>query len=88
MEGDARPPLQIVHARLTEDVKSRHRAWTEFKDAVITLDEKGQYAVALYRSRSRIEAIARAGGLICIPEDVEGLHCGDVIPVQLLARLG
>ena len=60
MEGDARPPLQIVHARLTEDVKSRHRAWTEFKDAVITLDEKGQYAVALYRSRSRIEAIARA----------------------------
>jgi molybdopterin molybdotransferase len=88
MEGDARPPLQIVHARLTEDVKSRHRAWTEFKDAVMTLDEKGQYTVALYRSRSRIEAIARAGGLICIPEGEEWLHCGDVIPVQLLSRFG
>ena len=37
MEGDTRPPLQIVHARLAEDVKSRHRAWTEFKDAASPL---------------------------------------------------
>ena len=88
MEGDARPPLQIVHARLTEDVKSRHRAWTEFRDAVITLDERGQYTVALYRSRSRLEAIARSGGLICIPEGEDWLRCGEMIPVQLLARLG
>jgi len=88
MEGDANPPLRVVHARLTEDVKSRHRAWTEFRDAVVSLDEKGRYAVGLYRGRSRIEAIARAVGLLCIPEGSEGLRRGDIVPVQLLARLG
>ena len=41
MEGDTKPPLPVVQARLTEDVKSRHRAWTEFKDAVLTLDDRG-----------------------------------------------
>jgi len=88
MEGDAKPPLRVVHARLTEDVRSRHRAWTEFRDAVITLDERGQYAVAPYRSRSRLAAIAGAGGLICIPEGEEWLRCGDMVPVQLLAWCG
>lgn len=88
MEGDARPPLQIVRARLTEDVKSRHRAWTEFRDAVVTLDEGGRYVVALYRSRSRIEAIAKAVGLICIPEGMEELRRGAVVSVQMLARPG
>ncbi len=88
MEGDANPPLRIVYARLTEDVKSRHRAWTEFRDAVVALDDRGHYTVSLYRSRSRIEAIAKAVGLLCIPEGSEGLRCGDVVPVQLLARLG
>ena len=34
------------------------------------------------------EAIARAAGLICIPEGVERLSRGDVVPVQLLARPG
>jgi molybdopterin biosynthesis enzyme len=44
--------------------------------------------VALYRSRSRIEAIARASGLICIPEGKEWLRCGEIVPVQLLSRPG
>ncbi len=88
MEGDANPPLRVVHARLTEDVKSRHRAWTEFRDAVVALDERGRYTASLYKSRSRIEAIAKAVGLLCIPEGSEGLRSGDVVPVQLLARLG
>ncbi|HQL89948.1 MAG TPA: molybdopterin molybdotransferase MoeA [Syntrophales bacterium] len=88
MEGDTETPLRVVHARLTEDVKSRHRAWTEFRDAVISLDERGQYAVAPYRNRSRLAAIAEAGGLLCIPEGSEGLRCGDVVPVQLLLRNG
>lgn len=88
IEGDARPPLQIVRARLTEDVKSRHRAWTEFRDAVVALDEGGQYTVTPYRGRSRIEAIVRAAGLLCIPEGSEGLRCGDIVPVQLLTRFG
>jgi molybdopterin molybdotransferase len=88
MEGDEKPPLPVVHARLAEDVKSRHREWTEFRDAAVTLDERGQYNVALYRSRSRIEAIAGASGLICIPEGKERLRCGEIVPVQLLSRTG
>lgn len=82
--GDARHPLKTVHARLTEDVKGRHRAWTEFKDAVVTVDGGGNYQTALFKSRSRLQAIARADGLICIPEGMESLHEGDIVPVQLL----
>jgi molybdopterin molybdotransferase len=85
MGGEARHPLQSVPARLTEDVKSRHRAWTEFKDAIITLDDGGSYTAALYKNRSRLQAIASASGLICIPEGKELLRSGVVVPVQILA---
>jgi molybdopterin molybdotransferase len=85
MGGETRHPLQTVPARLTEDVKSRHRAWTEFRDAVLTFEADGNYAVALYKSRSRLQAIASASGLICIPEGKDSLRNGEVVPVQLLA---
>lgn len=84
MGGETRSPLQIVHARLAEDVKSRHPAWTEFKDVVITPDGCGHYTVALYRNTSRLQAIAGASGLVCIPEGKDALRSGDVVPVQLL----
>jgi len=84
MGGETKHPLQIVPARLTEDVKSRHKAWTEFKDAIVTLDGRGNYSVALYKNRSRLQAIASASGLTCIPEGKESLDSGDVVPVQLL----
>ena len=84
MGGEIRHPLQTVPARLTEDVRGRHRAWTEFKDAVVTLDGGGNYTAALYKNRSRLQAIAGAGGLICIPEGKEYLLSGDVVPVQLI----
>lgn len=84
MGGETRHPLQTAPARLTEDVKSRHQAWTEFKDAVVTLDGGGHYTAALYKNRSRLQAIASASGLICIPEGKESLRSGDVVPVQLL----
>jgi molybdopterin molybdotransferase len=85
MGGDIRHPLQSVLARLTEDVKSRHRAWTEFKDAVLSRDTSGNYAVKLYRNRSRLQAIASANSLICIPEGKEFLSSGEITPVQILA---
>jgi molybdopterin molybdotransferase len=85
MAGETRHPLQTVPARLTEDLKSRHQAWTEFKDAVVNLEGEGCYTVALYKNRSRLQAIASASGLICIPEGKESLRSGDIIPVQLLA---
>jgi len=86
--GEARHPLATVPARLTEDVKGRHPAWTEFKDAVVTLDANGHYTAALHKNKSRLQAIAGANGLICIPDGKENLRRGEVVPVQLLtARL-
>ena len=84
MGGDKRHPLPTVSARLTEDLASRHLAWTEFKDATLSRDTAGNYAVGLYRNRSRLQAIASANSLICIPEGKEHLTSGDIIPVQLL----
>lgn len=85
MAGDVRHPLQTVSARLTEDVESRHLAWTEFKDATLSRDGVGNNIVELYRHRSRLQAIASANSLICVPESKESLKSGDIIPVQLLA---
>jgi molybdopterin biosynthesis enzyme len=68
-----------------EDVKGRHTAWTEFKDAVLSRDKKGNYSVRLYKNRSRLQAIASANSLIRIPEGVSSLNKGASITVQLLA---
>ena len=85
MAGDTRHPLQTVPARLDENLKSRHQAWTEFKDATLSRNDRGDYTVTLYRNRSRLQAIASANGLVCIPEGVNSLSSGDIIPVQVLA---
>jgi len=85
ISGDTRHPLQAVSAVLLENVKGRHPAWTEFKDAVLTRNSAGNYSVRLYKHRSRLQAIARANSLICKPEGVASLDSGEVVQVQLLA---
>ena len=85
MGGDVRHPLPTVSATLTEDLESRHLAWTEFKDATLTRDSNGNVSVGLYRNRSRLQAIASANGLVCIPEGRESIKRGEIVPVQLLA---
>jgi molybdopterin molybdotransferase len=85
MAGDKNHPLKTVTATLTEDVAGRHPAWTEFKDAVISYDAFGHNSVSLYRNRSRLQAIASANGLICIPEGVDSLKSGETVKVQTLA---
>ena len=85
MGEENRHPLQTVFARLTENLRSRHKAWTEFKDATLSRDSEGNYTVKLYRNRSRLQAIAHATCLVCIPEGTESLSLGDIVPVQILA---
>jgi molybdopterin molybdotransferase len=85
MAGEKTHPLRSVSARLTETLTSRHRAWTEFKDATLSCDSAGNCTVRPYSNRSRLQSIARANCLICIPEDKESLKAGQVIPVQVLA---
>ena len=84
MSGDNRHPLPTVPARLIEDVKGRHQAWTEFKDAILTLDGEGAYKAALFKNKSRLQAIAGSSGFICIPEGKDYLRSGRCVPVQLL----
>jgi molybdopterin molybdotransferase len=84
MAGQTGPSLPIVSARLTKDMKSRHRDWTEFRDAMLESDADGSITVTPYRERSRLQAIARAHCLVCIPEGVDSLHRGDTVPVQVL----
>jgi molybdopterin molybdotransferase len=85
MGGENRHPLQTVSARLMENLEGRHRAWTEFKDATLSRDAEGNYTVELYRNRSRLQAIARANCLVCVPEGTESLNLGEIVPVQILA---
>ncbi len=85
MGGENSHPLQTVSARLTEELRGRHRAWTEFKDATLSCDSEGNYTVRLYRNRSRLQAIASASCLVCIPEGTECVNLGEVVPVQILA---
>jgi molybdopterin molybdotransferase len=82
--GRNRHPLDTVSARLTENVRGRHRAWTEFKDATLSFDFEGGYTVTLYRNRSRLQSIAYANCLVCVPEGTESLNRGDIIPAQVL----
>jgi molybdopterin molybdotransferase len=82
--GRNRHPLDTVSARLAENVRGRHRAWTEFKDGTLSRDFEGGYTVTLYRNRSRLQSIAYANCLVCIPEGTESLNRGDIIPVQVL----
>jgi molybdopterin molybdotransferase len=84
MGGENRHPLRTISARLDENVNGRHPAWTEFKDAVLSRDADGNNTVSLYRNRSRLQAIASADGLVCIPEGVASLGKGEIVPVQLL----
>jgi molybdopterin molybdotransferase len=85
MSGENRHPLQAVSARITENLSGRHPAWTEFKDATLSCDSEGNYTVKLYRNRSRLQAIAGANCLVCIPEGTESVNLGEVVPVQVLA---
>jgi len=85
MSGDCRHPLPLISAKLVEDLKSRHKEWTEFRDAVLVKNSGGAYTVGAYRKRNRLQAIAGANSLICIPEGAESLRAGEIIPVQVLS---
>ena len=85
MAGQSGPPLPTVSARLTGDLKSRHRAWTEFRGATLSRESEGDYTVTPYESESRLQSLAEATGLVCIPEGVACRHRGETVTVQLLA---
>ena len=84
MSGDMRHPLQSVSARLTKDLRSRHRAWAEFLPAVLSIDSEGAYSVNLHQAHRRAQATIGANCLICIHEGIETLSRDELIKVQIL----
>ena len=82
--GQTKHPLQTFTARLTQDIKSRHPNWTQFKDAYLSQDADGNYLVTPYRNLSRLQSIARATCLLCVPEGRDSLRAGEMVTVQLL----
>ena len=84
MSGLTGSPLQTVSAELTQDVKARHQAWTEFKKVKLNCEENGDYSVTPYFETSRLKSMADSSGLICKPEGVDLLHRGQIVDVQLM----
>lgn len=77
-------PLLTVSARLTRDVRSRHLAWTEFKEARLERNFSGEYEVTPLSESSRLKAMAEADCVFCKPEGVDFLRKGQTLTVQLL----
>jgi hypothetical protein len=62
----------------------KHRAWTEFRSSTLSRDSEGNHIVDLRRTSSRLQAMAGANSLICIPEGTESLSRDEVVEVQML----
>lgn len=85
MAGERWQPFQVVSATMTDDLRSRHPAWTQFIRAMLSQDSEGNLFVTPHQPESRLESIARAACLIRIPEGVHALHRGEVVQVQVLS---
>jgi molybdopterin molybdotransferase len=84
MTGRSNHSLFTVSARLTQGVKSRHRAWTEFKEAGLVRKKDGQFSVTPLSEKSRPKSGADADCLFCKPEGFDSLRRGQMVTVQLL----
>jgi molybdopterin molybdotransferase len=83
LTGQTNPPLLTVSARLTEDLKRRHVAWTEYKKAKLVRELDGSFTVTPFFEVSRLKHMAESKALICIPEGIEALYRDQIITVQV-----
>jgi molybdopterin molybdotransferase len=84
LAGHNTPPLIKIPARLSENLKRRHIAWTEFKKARLVREADGSFSVTPFFEVSRLKHMADSECLICVPEGIESLYQGQVIHVQLM----
>jgi len=84
LSGQTGSPLFTVSARLTQDLQGRHKAWTEFKKAGLARGENGNYTATPCFEESRLKSMADATCLVCKPEGVEILYCGQMVTVQMM----
>lgn len=84
LTGQMEPPLMCVPARLTENLKRRHLAWTEYKKAKLAREADGTFSVTPFFEVSRLKHMAESACLICIPEGVESLYRNQIVTVQVM----
>jgi len=87
MMGYPGKPFPEIQARLTRDIKSRNRTWTEFKEGRIIDENNGLISVTPLTGGSRLKSMAEADCLICKPEGVELLKQDQMVTVQILRKL-
>jgi molybdopterin molybdotransferase len=84
LAGQRNTSLITVPARLTENLKRRHLAWTEYKKAKLAREADGTFSVTPFYEISRLKHMAESDGLICIPEGVEALYRNQIVSVQVM----
>lgn len=82
--GYAQPKLPEVKVLLEEAVTVRDADWTQFIFGRL-VDGDGVTLFRPLRLKSRLQSMARAKAVIAVPEGVEKLTAGTVVPAQLLA---
>lgn len=83
LAGHAHPALPRMHARLAADLEGDRRGWTQFFFGRLE-DEEGFPIFHPLQSSSRLRDIAEAEAIASLPEELERLEKGSVIPVQVL----
>ena len=74
----------IVQARLQKTLRGQID-WTQFEHGVLTKDEQGEWVFAPSRQKSRLQMMAASNAVAKIPEGVDCIPEGEIIPVQQLA---
>jgi len=82
--GHAEPHLPRIAATLDQDIFVRDSDWTQFIFGSIDI-ENGSMHFSLLELKSRLQSMARAGAMVCVPEGVLKLSKGTVVQVQLLS---
>ncbi|BBO86031.1 molybdopterin molybdotransferase MoeA [Desulfosarcina ovata] len=81
--GNKTPSLPRIMVKLADTLTSRQTDWTEFVYGVFRSVD-GHALFDPLRGISRLKALARAEGVVAIPEGVKSLPAGTVVSVQLL----
>ena len=83
LAGHSDPKLPRMNARISADLAGRERDWTHFFFGTLG-EEEGFPVFHPLKSSSRLRDIAEAEAIACIPEGLERLLKGTVVPVQVL----
>ena len=83
LSGYHRPSLPVMPVKLSRPLTGRHIDWTEFVYGTVAQGD----AVAIFKPlelTSRIKSIARAEGVVAIPEGVTSIPADAMVTAQLL----